>query len=235
MTKDFEVLNNFVGFGNPKGNYWFIGLEEAGEFGDTEQDRKELDKYKKQICPVEPDQIKEDRAQTNKSGKRFTPIYHYMSYMVLASSGMPSDNAACRQYTDNVLLQAQSPTFQANLYPLGKGRLSDWNDNCEKVTGYKSRKDYYQSVEDDRFALLFNKWREFSPGVTICFGASYWDKFEKLLKITNESDRKGHDGWYRTYRSSIILCPFFVGHQMKNGRKEKIAAEIQVMLKKRCA
>jgi hypothetical protein len=229
-SEDFKVLMDFVGFGDPNGPYWFIGLEEAGEL-DFEEGRKDLERYRSTIFACEPGEMKENESRTIAKGKRFTTIYYYMSYLVLASSGKASDYDACRSYRDNELLQAHSGTFQANLYPIGKTGLSTWDENCKMLTGYKKRNHYYKWVEDERFRMLHNHWLQYNPHITICFGASHWDKFEELLDIKKSEPETRDCGWYRIYRSRIILCPFFVAHKMKKNYKEQLATEIQLLLR----
>lgn len=226
---DFEVLKKFVGFGNPNGKYWFIGIEEAS--GWEIEDKITLEAYGKQIVPVEPRRIQSDETKLTKEGKRFTRIYDYMSYFVLASSGKASDPEACKKYRNEVLLQKHGEEFQANLYPLGKRSVSHWNDDCSRITGCKSRAAYYDEIEKERFTLLCNKWKEYGPTITICFGKSCWDKFEKAFPPERMANPKDF-GWYRVYDSRIIFCPFFIGHQMKNTYKEQLAKEVQMLLRK---
>jgi hypothetical protein len=224
--ENFNVLKRFVGFGNPDGMYWFIGIEEAGEWDD--EYIEDVERYKKQIIAIEPGEMEKSEEKTKAKGKRFTRIYDYMSYFVLASSSKAADALACRKYSNEELLQTRSETFQANLYPLGKRSLSHWDHKCVELTGYESKREYYRNVENDRFLLLREKWNHYKPSITMCFGASHWDKFEKLLDLQG-TNYKNRD-WYRVYDSRIILCPFFIGHKMKNDYKEKLAKEIQTLL-----
>jgi len=113
MTSEFKVLNDFVGCGNPSGKYWFIGLEEAGEWG-SNTIRQDIERYRERILPVDPGAIK---SEAQKKGKGYTKIYDIMSKIVLAIDARETNYL---QYRDNELLLASGETFQENLFPLGK-------------------------------------------------------------------------------------------------------------------
>lgn len=227
---DFKVIKNFIGFGNPRGAYWFIGIEEASEWeDDKEEDRRNIERFRRQILPAVRDEIKTNEENRKKEGKRFTRIYDYMSYLVLASTGRPSDDADCLRYRNDKLLQEGGETFQTNLYPLGKRSIKHWNEYCARLTGSATRKEYYKEIEPYRRSLIISKWEECPPAITICFGASCWDNFKKLFEHQCEAPYKDL-GWCRTYEAreaGIILAPFFIGHKLTNAYKKDLASEIR--------
>lgn len=236
MTSNcFDILNDFVGFGNPRSTYWFIGLEEAdGCWGkDPEKDQINIKKYENRITPVRHGEIKGNNERMIKEGKRFTTIYYYMSYLVLAASGKESDSVACRKYMYSELFQVPpGDTFQANLYPMGKRSLNEWNDDYEKFSRLKSKDAYYTSCKS-RFTMLGKEWSQYPrPRITVCFGKYGWGDFKKIFPDEKESSWENKD-WYEINRSGIILCPFFGMGKMKSGYKEKLAEEIQTLLKNR--
>ena len=232
MTKEFEILNNFIGIGNPYGTYWFIGLEEAGEWGEDQEDnRVKLEKYKNRIIALKPGEIEREAKdyEDKNPGKRFTRVYDLMSQLVLAASiGTESDS---REYRNNELLQESGETFQLNLYPLGKKSLKTWPARYVDRFGYRSMKDYYREVTGERFRILHQEWTKYDPAITVCFGKTEWDSFRKLLKLESKT---GHQdcGWYQVYLSRIILCPFFMNNHMSAERILCLGQEIRKLLDK---
>jgi hypothetical protein len=110
----FSAFDEFIGIGNPKGNYWFVGMEEAKNFKeDFERILSEYGSAAEGYLPVARDRIKHDREETRRKGKRFTQIYDTMSRIVLGTNDLNY-----RSYTDTQLLQKHSQEFQMNLYPL---------------------------------------------------------------------------------------------------------------------
>jgi hypothetical protein len=232
MTTEFNILKDFIGFGNPEGKYWFIGLEEAGEWGkDLDEDRKNLGRYKNRIIAFKPGDMERDAEDYKRKnpGRKFTRVYGIMSQLVLvASTGTESGSL---EYRNNKLLVESGETFQANLYPLGKKTLGEWNDNCAAISGYKSREDYYRNVPGERFRMLREEWTKYHPPITICFGSTEWDRFKELLDLKSETDYEDC-GWYQVYLSRIILCPFFVDYLMSKKRLLLLAREIRRLLDK---
>lgn len=230
MTKDFEILNNFIGTGNPYGKYWFIGLEEAGNWReDPEDNRVKLEKYKSRIIAVKPGEMEKEAKdyEDMNPGKRFTRIYDFMSELVLAAS--TGTESGSREYRNNKLLHESSETFQLNLYPLGKKSLKTWPAHYTERFGFKSMKDYYREVTGERFRMLHQEWTKYDPPITICFGSTEWDSFRKLLKLESETVYQDC-GWYRVYLSKVILCPFFVNTHISTERKLSLGKEIRKLL-----
>ena len=53
MTREFDILNNFKGFGNPSGNHWFVGIEESLEIEADKLDKIYSD-YKRDYLVANP-------------------------------------------------------------------------------------------------------------------------------------------------------------------------------------
>jgi hypothetical protein len=118
----FEIVNQVLGFGNPRAPIWFIGLEEAGEWStDDSKNKEELRKYEK--CStgwmqVEPDQMRRD---AEKNGQGYTKIYIIMSKLLLEVTG--GKLADWQDYYKKLFVDEIA--CQANLYPLAKKKHVD--------------------------------------------------------------------------------------------------------------
>lgn len=250
MTEHFNILNGFIGNGNPRGRFWFIGLEEAYEWGvDREQDHEELDKYRQHrirfVKPSEGEvfggieseeskvQAHNKKLKTGEKRKKFTRIYDIMSELVMRVHGERLEGV--KFYRNTKLLTETGDTFQLNLYPIGKPSLRAWNKrNYSALFEFETPQAYYKYVCEppngafDRFAMLYEEWGKPPHHITVCFGKKGWDDFKKLLKISSSPIKANK--WYQIYDSGIIFCPFFFGPQMGKDRIASLACEIQRLL-----
>src|ERR1039457_3256776 len=106
----FEVLNNFMGFGCPRGRYWFIGIEEGSPWDlDPPTDWQKLADYKKA-----------GKFMPSSQGENLAPvIYPVISKIMSGIVARDADGIAnWETYRKNELFQCGSETCQCNLYPL---------------------------------------------------------------------------------------------------------------------
>ena len=124
-TERFNILNQFLGFGNPRGILWFVGLEEAGCWhSDPQQDEASYQRYALGSFSVAPGEIQKE---SEKYGRSYTRVYDIMSKLAIGVLlPQESGHAGWREYRDNRLLVQDGETFQINLYPLGKKSLTAW-------------------------------------------------------------------------------------------------------------
>jgi hypothetical protein len=74
MNNQFQIFNNFKGFGNPKGKIWFVGLEEAADLETNFEQNLKI--YDSEYIPFKNGDILED---ANKKEKNYTQVYNVMS------------------------------------------------------------------------------------------------------------------------------------------------------------
>lgn len=208
MNKNFKILNEFKGFGEPSGKIWFIGIEEAGVWSkDPNECKKEIEGYR------------------NSRGFRYndgndslnSPVYVTISKIMSELNGNGMDWSAYRKLN---LFREGSDVFQMNLFPLGKKRVVDWPGHYKAVFGYgkEDYKRYISNVKTTRFQMLEDFWNKKSPEVTICFGKTYWSEFQKLLNLNGHHETY-EDGFIILYREErVVLTPFFGHGHMSDGR-----------------
>jgi hypothetical protein len=213
----FEILNNFMGFGCPRGRYWFIGIEEGSPWDlNSPGDWQKLADCKKagKFLPSTQD---DDLAQ---------PIYPVISKIVSGFVGGSADSIAnWETYRKDELFQCGSETCQCNLYPLGKQQA--WPDNYLRDFGYgpspEDQATYEQHVRATRFGALRAAWERYAPKVTICFGRKRED-FKTLLDIPLTSAGEPIAGPYKEIfgeaydHARVIMTPHFARGHMGDDR-----------------
>lgn len=217
MTTYFEILNNFMGIGEPSGGIWFVGLEEAYQWSkDIEYDKGIYDRYKNRCFCVDPGEIAKNAKEY---GNKFTKIYDIMSKVLVGLQNDPDECDGWKRYRDNILFQKGSGVFQANLYPLGKKRLDEWPSHYEKIFGLGKSdiKKYLSLVREQRFPSLRAFWKESSPLSTICFGVAGWDDFVQLFELDKEVFEE--EDLIRTYKKQRIIFTLFFDYRHMNHRR----------------
>lgn len=204
MNQDFEILNNFKGFGNPNGNYWFVGIEEAANF---EENYTELIKiHSNEFIPVLKGEILKD---TQKHGKSYTKVYVIMSKIIVELEGK---NVCWKEYRDKKLLQMNSNEFQMNLFPLGKKKVNIWPKFYQEKFGFIKQQDYLDYVVNNRFKLLRKFHQSRNPKLTICFGKTYSNYFQSAFNLKNGCTTINGIELYEN--EGFLITPFFDNRNM---------------------
>jgi hypothetical protein len=194
-----EILHNairFLGYGDPEtARLWFFGIEETLQF-------KSLDELMRTIkTPFEQYQGCKDSQTT---------VYPIMSKVAIGLLGQ-NWQEQWPEYRDKKLFSTGSEVVQANLYPLGKARVSKWPDEYVEWFGL-DQDQYLQWIADDnsgRFAFIRKTRSEYQNPLTICFGATVWHDFIKCFNL-EYSLFIGYQDLFRFYpHERVILTPFF--------------------------
>lgn len=199
MNKDFEILNDFKGFGNPNGKIWFVGLEEAANFENGNE--KTMERYSSEYYAVEPGSI-EIEAKSN--GKKYTPVYGIMSKIMTGL--FPTTNWST--YWRESLLTKNGNEFQMNLYPLGKENLKSWPEFYERKFGFKDKQEYLDKVKRERFPKLFEFWKQHAPEFTICFGIGNIEDFKDTFHLGAGTPLR-ESNLMLFEKAKILITPFF--------------------------
>jgi len=205
MNQDFNILNEFKGFGDPKGKYWFVGIEEAANFGGEEKLGKIIEDYSSGYKYIKEGEIRKDSL---KCGRHYTKVYDIMSKIIVELEGK---SVFWKDYRDEKLLQKSSNEFQMNLFPLGKKTIKDWPECYQIRFGFKCKKDYIDYIEKTRFKLLREFHQKKQPELTICFGITSKEDFKRAFNlkepiIYNEIEFYENEGF--------LMTPFFDNRNM---------------------
>lgn len=221
MNDNFEILNKFKGFGNPTGDYWFIGIEEA--LPTTADNLQEIiKKYDKEIIPTKHGEIKDT---ANRLGNRFTKVYDIMSKIIINGDNW-------KEYRDTRLLQADSNEFQMNLFPLGKPKVSHWPTYYNELFSIPSIDIYFDYVKRTRFKILKSFWDKYQPRITICFGSSFLNEFKSVFNLSDNEERLfKEENIYFYPQHRILITPFFDYRQLKSRGLMKIIEIIKDLRK----
>ena len=213
MNDQFQILSDFKGYGNPNGKIWFVGLEEAADFNETNFD-KILESYSKEYIPAEKGSIQQDAKEY---GNSYTKVYDVMSKIM---TGL-SPTTDWKTYRNNLLLTKEGNEFQMNLYPIGKKSLNTWHDEIyQQQFGFKTKQEYLTKVRADRFPRLYDYWKQNAPDFTICFGIGNIDDFKKAFRLSTEFELKESKSFLFS-TEKVLITSFFDNRNMGQERINK--------------
>jgi|ERR1035438_10111249 hypothetical protein len=205
LNENFMSLCNYIGSGNISSKIWFVGIEEGGEAISEKDLDEQLSK------------CQEEHKYFNDASSK-TPVWGIIADL-LYDKYLDKHKLGKKEYRQNMFNENYSYFFLAELFPLPKPNTSSWSEDYNKIFGY-SKNDFYQYLSDVRsfrYPIIYKKWMEIKPSLTICFGSSYWNEFINLFKL-------GHSrfinlpgsGLIKYPDENIILTPFFDYRRIKS-------------------
>ncbi len=205
-TKEFEILMNYLGWGDPNAVLWTVGVEEAGMWcsdekrEDLSQIRKRIREFNSPIIPME--EVEEE--------PKF-PIAHPIAKIACGiSKSCKNWKEEWRKYRKSKLWRKGSKICNINLYPLGKKSLKSSFPNCYKEIFGIDWKDYDIAVKEQRLKKIFNFFREKQPQAVICYGKSHWNDFIEVFQLQNKKAEEHSDKLTILYpEEKIILTRHF--------------------------
>lgn len=181
-NESFQIVNNWLGTGDPDNGLWFIGMEEAGTFT-----KRDVDLYRgKQYAPI----------QTNDAIKSIDKVATKTAQIVATLCGI----TRYKEYRDSFLWREGNKVFNGNLLPLGRPKTTSWpkeNDDglsYEELFGlsFDDYKKNFSIIKNDRIKK-FQQFRiEKHPQAIVCFGKRFWNEF-KVIFATVDDPKISHD------------------------------------------
>lgn len=211
-SAEWETLLTHLGYGNPSGRLWFLGMEER-LMGDRDRNlRWRLDHFRHPVCDLTTHQ----RAFWVAGTVAKTPTWRMMSKMarlLLENAPDWSDRDKAIDYLLRRLGTANGDTFLAELLPLPAVNLKDW-PYPDLFPG--GRKQYERNVLPLRLRLLRDFAEEHRPDFIVCYGSQYWDYYRVVFPLERETVHRfpGEKSEVRLAtgvwgRTRMALTPFF--------------------------
>ena len=194
-SEEFDHLTEFIGYGNPKGKYWFIGLEE-GFSPDSESSahadlRREIE-IRMTWSAVED--IHHTRATVGLTMRGGSPAWNAMSLMALKLDGDHRWRTPV-PYKETRLARLYGDTFLTELFPLPTSdhSVARWPYSSP----YSQRKDYEETILPRRVKLIQDLLLRHNPQYVFCYGkGDNWKPFKQIFpgSYIQLVDREGHYG-----------------------------------------
>lgn len=206
-------LFSFLGYGNPRADLWFIGLEEGGG-SDAEVVKRSRFRT-----------VEDLRSAHGKLGllqffigrRPFQPTWRGLSYVALAYRNRRPTKEAARRYQASRLGRTGGETFLTELYPLPHKSLRDW-DYRHLVGGPTDPDQYRAELFEFRKALLKKALTRNRPRLVLAYGKRSWNQFMSLfprrrfVRLGSFMVSRGHP--------SIVLSPHITAREMNKGLRD---------------
>jgi hypothetical protein len=203
-SDQLQRLTRFLGYGNPSGRFWFMGMEEGGD-GSTQELQIRADHFD----TVES--LARARALVNPGvdlRRIDTSVWSQMCRIVARVNGDEQwrDVGRVKDYLAAHLGGLDGDTFLTEVLPLPKRTVNNWP--YEHL--WATKDDYVEGVLNSRIALLRTLRQKSNPAYVFCYGKDYWphhreifSDFEFETLIDDDAEIGVQDG------SVVVLTRFF--------------------------
>ncbi|HXG35848.1 MAG TPA: hypothetical protein VNL15_02655 [Dehalococcoidia bacterium] len=169
--EEWERIYRFKGYGNPRGDFWFVGIEEYGD-----ENGKSL-RLKATLNEIEG--LAKVHDQLKFPMTTLIPTWHTMSKIILLINGHQdwNDTETCRKYQSQQLGRLDGETFLTDLLPIpkrGDGQWPDWMP-------FHSWQEYANRLLPRRVGMLKELFEVGQPRFVFCYGKGYWICYKQIF------------------------------------------------------
>ena len=231
-----------LGYGNPEGDYWFIGPEEGGsiesnedriqvwsELGSNEHfhDMKEFHlSFSKR-----KDDYRLNRFFIGEKSK-LQSTWNGIMKILLPLTQMENTLQNRRKYQSEQLGSRNGDTIIAELYPFSSKLL----DDKESMTYFgKSKKEYWKEYSPFRENLLCNQIRKYKPKVVCFYSTSFSENWQRITKELNSDFQEFQlvddlpMSYFKNSETLFIIIPHPIARCM-NHKHQQIGLAIKELI-----
>ncbi|MCC5650896.1 hypothetical protein LC609_13850 [Nostoc sp. XA013] len=215
-----ERVDVFYGYGNYKGNYWFIGIEERGE--DFQDINKRINIWSKR-GKNEIDDVAEYHINMGTWDERIQPTWNKLIRIVLSAKGKEiNDLENVRKYQINELGRKDKETCLLELFPLPSLSIKDWifNPPHTQLSFLANRGTYEKYCLKKRINYISQRIKEHQPKAVVFYGIRYEYYWRTITeKITDVEFSLTSEGFLICKNSQIVFV--IAKHPVTKGLKNE--------------
>lgn len=189
-----DRINNFLGYGNLKGNVWFIGMEEgsSNQF-DELKNRFQISKNDEVLDIRNLEGIIENVKWFDEKKRVIQPTWNKLIQIILMLKG--EDHSSLNRRKDFQIKELGSKSsdhclLELSSLPSKSTKTWVYNKYCSNISYLESRKAYIREIIPQRIDLFANKIKEYKPKLVICYSKTYKDYWNKIKDEIHLEDTK---------------------------------------------
>lgn len=199
-----EFVQNFYGYGNYNGQFWFIGMEEGGGNSFSNINERLIAWSRRGRHALE------DLAQYHaeigltdwfNDKPKLQPTWNKLIRILLSSNGQLPTTDPVREYQKILLGRLNGNTCLVELLPLPSPSIGLWlyAQHSQLPSYLANRKTYVQWCLPSRIKHLQEQIIYYKPEAVVFYGLGYKEHWEKIagIALCQESD-KIYTGWNKT-------------------------------------
>lgn len=226
-------INNFWGYGNPKSDIWFIGMEEG--FHDDEQDfyARIENTYNKDIIDI-VDGMQGVKAHLKwfESDSNIQRTWSKLLLLLLTLDGQKQiGNEALKKYQRSKFCRIHSNHCCLELMPLPSKTIKngDWHYSKYPIDYLQSRDKYLQTVKPLRVQALRSLIDTHRPKVVICYSFMYLQDWKTLTRneFVKISEHLFHN---KNLNTHFFVIPHSVAHGISTVQWTVVANSIRDLI-----
>jgi hypothetical protein len=242
MKKDvlLKFINTKVGYGNPKGDFWFIGPEEGGcinanedrikvwnELGENEcfQDMKD---FHLSLCCVN-ENYKRDLERFFTGDKiKLQQTWNGIIEILFGLTSVDGSIEKKRIYQSTLLGSKNGNTVIGELFPFSSKKLND--ENSFQYFGM-SKKEYWDEYSNLRQNLLIDQINTYRPKVVVFYSTAFVDYWIQIIKTLDkkfnqlQSISDLHLSYHKSTNIVFVIIPHPVS-RLLNHKKRRVGEAI---------
>ena len=188
----FQILQKYLGWGDPIRGLWCIGLEEAGVFD------KNTILSLMGITVSDVDKAPEPNDKVASKTSRIVAQLH--------------EGSDSHSYRNDYLYRSESKVFNGNLWPIGKPTVKAWPHHYDALFGLTEAE--YRTFKSHNSNLRFNALDQLrlkaKPQAIICYGKMAWPEFRRGFIKQDKPDFVEENLRIEVYEEDkVILCSHF--------------------------
>jgi hypothetical protein len=196
MNSNFIEFSEFPGLGNPSSKLWFVGIEEACDISKNNLD-EELRKCKNDGYF--------DNAVTD---TKVWPIIAELIY----DKFKDKHNLTSTEFRLKMFTKEYSYFFLTELFPIPRPNTKSWSSEYTEIFEYENADDdkYISDVRSYRYPIIYKKWMDAKPALTICFSLGYWYEYINLFLLGHSEYQRIGKNIILYPKENMLVTPFFM-------------------------
>ena len=231
-----KYISTKLGYGNPKGDFWFIGPEEGG-------DASSLIERVTVWNALGEDQPFHDLRQFHLAYKNGTQSFfegeiklqktwNGIIEVLFGMEGMEATLSSKKAYQSSQLGSSNGKTLLAELFPFASRKLDD--QDWERLFG-ETKNQYWQKYSNSRIKLLTAQIESYKPKVVVFYSTSFSNYWNTIIGNCNAKELEVTSpdlplSLFKSDTTLFAIIPHPVAIQMNGAVKRSLGQKISQFL-----